>query len=279
MVIKVGADPEVFVQNKQGRFRSAHGLVPGTKQEPHPVKDGAVQVDGLALEFNTTPAESAEQFVHNIGSVLGQLAAMVPDYNLAIVPTARFHWAHLKVQPEEALELGCEPDFDAYTERENDPPNAASTMRTAAGHIHLGFTEGADVKDPAHMQQCITLVKTLDVFLGLPSLSWDSDRRRRSMYGKAGCFRPKPYGVEYRTLSNAWLKDARLVAYVFDQVQAAVDFLKSGERFSDKTLGYIQGHINTGHYFPGMFFRKGGIAEMIKLPPVECMTPEAKVYL
>src|SRR6478609_9681846 len=102
MAILIGADPEVFVRNSQGRFRSAHGLIPGTKKDPHPVKDGAVQVDGMALEFNINAADNREDFINNIGSVLGQMAAMVPDYQIAIVPTARFHWAHLKKQPKEA---------------------------------------------------------------------------------------------------------------------------------------------------------------------------------
>jgi hypothetical protein len=228
--ILVGADPEVFVKDKKGRFRSAHGLIPGTKQEPYKVKDGAVQVDGLALEFNINPAETREEFIHNIGSVLSQLASMVPNYEIVIQPTANFNGNHLNAQPEEALELGCEPDFNAYTENENPRPDNKTTMRTAAGHVHIGFTEGADPKDPEHIRRCCTLVQQLDAFLGVPSLLWDPDRKRRMMYGKAGAFRPKSYGVEYRTLSNAWLKDPALVGYVFDQVQDCVSRLRSGEK-------------------------------------------------
>jgi hypothetical protein len=231
---RVGADPEVFVKDKKGRFRSAHGLIPGTKQEPFKVKNGAVQVDGLALEFNIEPAETREEFVHNIGSVLGQLAAMVPDYEIVIDPTAKFNGNHLNAQPEEALELGCEPDFNAYTENENPRPDNNTTMRTAAGHVHIEFCEGADPKDPEHIRRCCTLVQQLDAFLGLPSLLWDNDKKRRKMYGKAGAFRPKSYGVEYRTLSNAWLKDPALVGYVFDQVQNCLTRLKSGEKVDMK---------------------------------------------
>ena len=247
MGVLVGADPEVFVRNKDGRFRSAYGLIQGTKHEPSPVNDGAVQVDGMALEFNINPAATREEFIHNIGSVLSQLAKMVPDYEIAIVPTARFHWRHMKGQPKEALELGCEPDFNAYTEGQNPRPNGQTTMRTAAGHVHIGFCEGADVKSLEHMQRCITLVKVLDAFLGIPSLEWDKDQDRRMMYGKAGCFRPKTYGVEYRTLSNAWLKDEKLVGFVFDQVQKAVEFLKSGRRIDDRLSASIASKIN-GEY-------------------------------
>lgn len=55
----IGADPEVFV-GREGQFFSAHGLVPGNKRRPHKVDRGAVQVDGMALEFNIDPASSYE---------------------------------------------------------------------------------------------------------------------------------------------------------------------------------------------------------------------------
>jgi hypothetical protein len=246
MTVLVGADPEVFVRNQKGQFRSAHGLIPGTKREPYPVADGAVQVDGMALEFNINPADTREKFISNIGSVLGQMAAMVPDYQITIQPTARFHWAHMKKQPKEALELGCEPDYDAYREAQNPRPDGAKTMRTAAGHVHIGFIDGADVKSEEHMQRCYLLAKTCDLFLGIPSLLWDSDNKRRQMYGNAGAFRPKPYGMEYRTLSNAWLKDERLVGFIFDATQRAVDFLKAGNRINQVDMGCIQRDINNG---------------------------------
>jgi hypothetical protein len=244
MTVLVGADPEVFVRDKNGRFRSAHGLIQGTKEEPFKVKDGAVQVDGMALEFNIEPADTREQFIHNIGSVLGQLAKMVPDYQIAIVPTATFNGNHMRAQPEKALELGCEPDYDAYSGQQNERPNNKTTMRTAAGHVHIGFCENADVSSEEHMLRCITLVKHLDAFLGLPSLKWDQDNKRRKMYGKAGAFRPKPYGVEYRTLSNAWLRDERLVGFVFDAVQRTVEYLQSGKRIDDVALGNFRTYID-----------------------------------
>lgn len=245
MTVLVGADPEVFVKDKKGRFRSAHGLVPGTKKDPYPVDHGAIQVDGMALEYNIDAASTREQFIYHNQSVLAQLAAAVPDYDIVIEPTATFHGNHMRAQPDVAKELGCEPDFSAYTDGgENPRPDNTTNMRTAAGHVHIGFTEGADPKGPEHMQRCVTLVKHLDMFLGLPSLMWDRDNKRRIMYGKAGAFRPKSYGVEYRTLSNAWLNSSDLMGYVFDQVQACVDYLRSGERI--ERFGNFQ--IDNGMY-------------------------------
>ena len=55
--ILVGCDPEVFVK-QNGVFKSAFGLIKGDKKNPQKIRNGAVQVDGMALEFNIDPAAS-----------------------------------------------------------------------------------------------------------------------------------------------------------------------------------------------------------------------------
>ncbi len=45
----------------------------------------------------------------------------------------------------------------------------------------------------------------MDLFIGITSLFLDDDNLRRSMYGKAGCFRNKSFGVEYRVVRNFWI--------------------------------------------------------------------------
>ncbi|MHA2066536.1 MAG: putative amidoligase domain-containing protein [Candidatus Thorarchaeota archaeon] len=227
-MLKIGADPELFLK-KDGEFHSSHGIVPGTKREPHRVPIGAVQVDGMALEFNIDPAENSEEFVHNINTVLSSLREMVPnEYDFSLESIAMFPKEHMEVQPEEALLLGCEPDFNAYTGEENPAPVPLDYIRTAAGHVHLGWTEGRDVEDPAYIQNCCSLVKQLDYTLGLPSLVEDRDEVRRNMYGKAGAFRPKEYGLEYRVMSNYWLKSNETMRKVFNRAYRGFDWLKGG---------------------------------------------------
>jgi hypothetical protein len=229
MKVTIGCDPELFV-TKDGKFRSAYGLVPGTKENPHKVEYGAVQVDGMALEFNIDPVDNVDDFVKYNKAVMTQLKDMVPGYEFAIVPSCRFNGNHFRAQPDEAKELGCTPDYNAWTMRENPKPNNKTTMRTASGHIHIGFCEDADPQDADHMLRCAILVKQLDCFLGLPSVLFDKDSARRSMYGAAGAFRPKPYGVEYRVLSNAWLLSEERMRFVYNQTVSAVDYLVRGVR-------------------------------------------------
>ncbi len=228
MEILLGADPELFVKDK-GKVISAHGLVKGDKLHPFPVKDGAVQVDGMALEFNINPAKNEEEFIHNINSVMGQLAAMVPEFKIVAQPTAKFTKEYMLAQPKEALELGCEPDFNAWNEgRVNPKPDQELPMRTGAGHIHIGWTEGADIEDPSHLIDCMEIVKQLDSYLGVASVILDPDVERRKMYGAAGAFRPKSYGVEYRVLSNFWLSSPELISWVYKTTRLALTDLLRG---------------------------------------------------
>lgn len=242
MSLLVGCDPEMFVK-QGGIFKSAFDLIPGTKAAPFKVSKGAVQVDGMALEFNIDPASSEDEFVGNIGEVVNQLRSMVPDYEVVASPVAKFDPAYFEDQPLLAKELGCEPDYNAYTADVNHKPHTDKPMRTAAGHVHVGWTQGAAPMSYDHAMECIKVVKLMDLFLGIPSLFYDADTERRELYGKAGAFRPKSYGVEYRTLSNMWLNDEKLSRWVFRATAAALEAHKAGVVPPEG----IEGVINTSN--------------------------------
>jgi hypothetical protein len=235
MEVKIGCDPEVFVQNPNSlQFLCAHNMIPGDKANPHRVPFGAVQVDGMALEFNTDPASTEEEFLHHVKAVYHELERMVPGYKLACVPFAQFEQEYFDNCDPYAKVLGCDPDFNAWTGLKNAPPAPTEPVRTASGHIHIGWTEGADIESASHFADCIEVVKQLDYGLGVNSLLYDTDNRRRSLYGNAGAFRPKPYGVEYRVLSNAWLLDDELIGWVYRATRASVDALEAGNNWTAK---------------------------------------------
>jgi hypothetical protein len=80
----------------------------------------------------------------------------------------------------------------------------------------------------------------LDLRLAVPSLIWDKDKKRRLLYGKAGCFRPKPYGMEYRTLSNAWLNPAipHVRKFIFGEtIRAVKDLFDNEEAWNVNIIG------------------------------------------
>lgn len=244
LALLMGCDPELFVQ-KDGRFESAFGLVKGDKENPTPVNKGAVQVDGMALEFNIEPASTEEEFCLNISTVLEQLEKMVPEYRVMAVPVAYFGEEYIKSQPEKAKELGCNPDYDAWSGEENTPPNAELPFRTGAGHIHIGWCEGADPHSSEHFHMCRVAVKQLDVALGVVSVLFDPDTQRREMYGNPGAFRPKSYGVEYRVLSNFWVGNVELRKWVYKATEQAFRWLEEGRMLFEEVDCDIRQVIKT----------------------------------
>lgn len=258
MEILIGCDPEVFVE-KDGKLISGYGLLPGTKHEPHTVKGGAVQVDGMALEFNIIPCKNYKEFVGRIETVMGEMHTMLgPDYKLVIDPTAMFGKEYIDAQPDEAKVLGCDPDFSAYTMAPNPRPNGDLGFRTASGHIHIGWTKDMDPMDEGHFEACAMLTRQLDASIAVMSKIWDNDTTRREMYGKLGTFRPKPYGMEYRVLSNAWLRYPWLQQLVFTAASHATKQLLKGVKWYEKVNylsdfedGTIIGLGKAHQYFSG----------------------------
>lgn len=216
----IGADPEIFLRNKEGVAISAHDLLPGTKAVPHKVEFGAVQVDGTAAEFNIDPVQIGDfnAFNNNIVQVMKQLSSMLgKKYSFNLSPVQDYPKEYFETLPPSAIELGCEPDYSAYTGKVNPRPDNTKTFRTAAGHIHVGWGSNIPKDDEEHMIICCEFIKMLDLTAGLFNTLIDNDSRRRELYGKAGAFRPKSYGVEYRTPSNRWLstKNTRFMMWWF----------------------------------------------------------------
>lgn len=212
--MRLGADPEVFLCDSAGRHISSIGLIGGDKWNPVQCKGlrkgFTLQEDNVSLEFGIPPAASADEFVKNIELVMKQgknkTGLLFSKLSAVIFPADQ-------MKHPNAFVFGCEPDFNAWTREENTkpmPPN--EFMRSAGGHVHVETD-----KDP------VAVVQAMDLFLGVPSVLMDEGEERRKMYGKAGAFRPKPYGCEYRTLSNFWIFDEKLIRWVWKATAAALD--------------------------------------------------------
>lgn len=235
--ILIGADPEFGVFDKKiNRLVSAHDLIPGTKNEPHKVNGGAIQVDGLMVEINIDPAETADQFISNKNKVLAELRKWLPEdrYNFIFEPVIVFDPGYFDSLPEEVKMLGCSPDFDAWHSGGINPPPepivGLPSLRTCSGHIHIGWTSDADVTDISHLWDCRTVVRLLDCSLYEQLLKKaDKDFIREKMYGKLGSFRPKSYGVEWRVPSNWWMKSDHLTRVLFDAVKSRMQRIINGD--------------------------------------------------
>lgn len=239
--ILIGCDPEVFI-SAEGSIISGIGIVGGSKAAPRPVQFGTLQEDNVLAEIGIDPAATEDEWVTRITSVLGQLRQHLAsidatlDFKVQASAVLEDHW----LMHPMAMEFGCDPDFNAYTREKNPRPSAETNLRTAGGHIHFGYdTNLAERED---------VIKAADVFIGLPAVLMDDDAQRMMLYGKAGAYRPKSYGVEYRTPSNFWLRDERTMRWVYQQavrcVSAAADtqFMEYVNAKSSAICAAINGH-------------------------------------
>lgn len=222
----IGCDPEGFIfEKKRDKPVPASLFIPGTKWEPHKVDKGAVQVDGLAAEFNTDPANTIEEWEDNISSVIKQLRKFIPKtHELRFVPSVTFEPEDFDPAPDECKELGCSPDIDAWTDIVNNPPHSENPyIRVAGGHVHIGWTKDEALDDPQHILNCRDLIRQCDFFLGSWGSIMDTDTIRPQLYGKMGACRYKPYGAEYRVLSNFWVDSEDFRRDVWNRACKAID--------------------------------------------------------
>lgn len=207
--ILLGADPELFLKIGDN-FMTAAGFFPGTKHEPYKLDGGASQVDGMALEYNIDPAETEDEWEKNHAKVLAQLEEMVKmvdkDMQIVYSPVATFEHEYWQKVPAEAKILGCDPDFNIYGQQNENPGDKIESIpiRTAAGHIHIGWTEGKRNDDVDFFEDCLSVARyfhSSEIYRP----QTDIERVRLSYYGMNGSFRCKKYGVELRSPSNLWV--------------------------------------------------------------------------
>jgi hypothetical protein len=220
MKISTGSDPEFFITDTQGHIVSSHtAKVRGDKTRPYPLECGFMHRDNVLLELNVPPSTSEEEWVNNHLNCLAQATSEISDnYKYKVADIASIYMDKEELWHPEAMIFGCDADFNAWLGGSKNPsPQQDGTLRSAGGHIHIGYD------NPEH-ELTLRIVKACDLFLAVPSLLMDPDTTRRQLYGKAGCHRIKPYGVEYRTLSNFWTRTPDLLRWAYRNTQRAVDF-------------------------------------------------------
>lgn len=229
--ITIGSDPEMlgFVV-ETGRIGSFAGRLGADKWHKKEVsEDVRIQEDNVLIEYDINPHETFEGFDLNMQRGIDACYKLAKDLGMSLaegVCSHVFTAEELKSFHESAFVFGCEPDYNALTGMRNPKPAAADAgLRTAGGHIHIGYDKVASVN--GENQKVLGVM--CDYFLGLPSLLMDNDDRRRELYGKAGACRFKDYGIEYRTLSNFWTFQPRLRQWAFDQSHKAFNFTNNGD--------------------------------------------------
>lgn len=236
----IGADPE-FVILKDGKNFSAEGVIGHGKFNPLDMGNGiAAQEDNILVEFNIEPATNKIDFLRsNLKALYSIWHTFLKDKGLTISKECYAEFDEESLNTEQAQAVGCSPEFDAYTCSMIDPPQLDKTSaRTAGGHIHIGY-EGENLFDS------MSIIKMLDLYLAVPSLILDKDKKRRAIYGKPSSYRRNEgIKVEYRTLSNFWLFDKILIEWVYDVVEKVVNDVLNGTIIDDELYMRVRHTIN-----------------------------------
>lgn len=248
MKFTIGTDPE-FMLRKDGEYASSIGVIKGSKHIPQRFGCGTtLQRDNVAVEFATPVCSSEATFLEAIRRALFITKKELPTgFDLVPVPSAHFKLSLL--DNKEAQEIGCEPDYNAWTGQKNIAPVEefrAGTLRSCGAHIHVGHPTLRT------REQKLTMIQTMDYIVGNTTVPLDCDApaiERRKLYGKAGCFRPTNYGVEYRTLSNFWLKSpdtAKLIYNLTHDSLIVYDMNKTAELMELVPMDEMWSAVNFG---------------------------------
>lgn len=228
----MGGDPEFFVAEKStGIILNSDRFFP-PKTDPLIINsdlDGRpnkLYFDGIQAEMGFSHSQCRENIIDNIKKIVYKVKDIIGEpHKMVMSPAVKVKKDIIRKAHPEARIFGCMPDWNAYTLTTNTPEMDASRhpYRYAGGHIHLGWSspylkEGnAEYELVKRPENHIRTIRFLDLMVSLITLSLDNadgSKQRRDKYGKAGCFRPTPYGIEYRTPSCWWLRSPATTSLV-----------------------------------------------------------------
>lgn len=232
---KIGCDPEVFVESAAGSMIPAFLFLP-SKEKPartpnwskHFNGHGGTTMywDGFQGEYTTKAnyclGYHGDSIAAGLRGIYDAARKRFKDSKLSLRSVFHLSPEILEGALDEHVAFGCMPSLNAYGLKVNMPPAREVPFRSAGGHIHFGIGKKNHPKAGK-------IVKALDAVLGVACVSLFAefdDPNRRKLYGLPGEYRLPPHGIEYRTLSNAWLSHPLIMNMVFDLARKAVIFGK-----------------------------------------------------
>ena len=254
--VLLGCDPELFLANANGQIVGSERAVPS---------DGLdfknVVQDGVQVELNPGPSQCRELLAANIRSSfltlkrrLDELSLKGQTFTASFRSVVEVDATELAALSPAASALGCAPSFNAYSSTASIAVDGSTyRTRSAGGHIHLGFHNTALWREEASLygnapavDHRARIVPLLDALVGNVCVLLDRDplqAERRKLYGRAGEHRLPTHGLEYRTLSNFWLRSYQLMSFVMGMARFAVNLthhtIVTGEDQAERLLSEI----------------------------------------
>lgn len=222
--VQFGSDPELFFTKDSEMVPSTAVLLQDTP---------FVTRDGFQVELHPTQSTCRQLAGSNMRACLDEAyrVAKKCGAKLSFDLSYRVNDKVWKNTPRETKQFGCSPTENIYAKKNHLVSGQREKFRAGGGHIHIG---GLEQKEKDNLP---TIIKLCDIIAGNTMVLLDRDPNnitRRKNYGRAGEYRPKPYGFEYRVLSNFWLKHYVLWSLASGLVRNAVNQYRAGN--ADKII-------------------------------------------
>jgi hypothetical protein len=217
-----GCDPEIFLKDKNtNKIIGSEKIIPKDgipMYESAPNSKCKIVRDGIQVEIqhdSNTCRQSTSGYVRDGIQALDRfLKKNHPEVKICFSEVVKVSKKEMDSLSPESKEFGCKPSFNYYLRGGISPITVNPGIyryRSAGGHVHLGYNEQSTIKPDR-------IIPVMDVLLGNTCVMLDRNPlnvERRKVYGRAGEYRVPKYGIEYRTLSNFWIKYPQLHSMVF----------------------------------------------------------------
>ena len=243
--LTLGCDPELFITRTVGLTRKRESIVGsefvlpqdgitakrirGSEDDFDDEGDdsysspcGVVVQDGVQVELHPVQNSCREELAAHLRGCLITLQNKLEEtydceeLKISFDQSVRLSQGDLNKLSPEARKLNCLPSLSAYCRAPIRRNGLKYLTRSAGGHTHR--------RNKASLKSA-KLVKMLDLLVGNTCVLFDrapSSKVRRRVYGRAGEYRTPKHGLEYRVLSNFWLKNYTLMSMVFGLVHQAI---------------------------------------------------------
>lgn len=252
----ISTDVEGFIRSPKGDYIPAERVLGGSKGNAQAVGKGVVaHPDNVMAEFALAGPCKPENFQDRVQSAVRLLRKHIHPLDIMFSPCVEFSDDWLK-KAKLAEEIGCEPDWQGDCMRISITTEQLGNYRGAGGHLHFDLNSQISPDYAATVCDCT---------VGLAAVAYgEKQGRRRQFYGLPSLYRPKPYGLEYRTLSNWWVENSpkeffsliKRLAYALEKVNELVLILPQmyheqsveaieteNQELANKTLTKVYKHI------------------------------------
>lgn len=235
--VTLGYDPEFILNDKQGDIVLFSSKLAG--EGGFLMSEASVGADYGLLEFRCTPRETVSAVIEELNKHTEMFSETYTEISIlekeAVIFDHKLERIRQQLYTEEDIDFGVtmhkyfaadsSVDIDDMTSFAKLTLSAfdqvifnptRSDLLSAGGHLHIGGTFVRMLS----LDQLKEYIRRVDMEVRpiVEAVETDAAKLRRELYGFPGEFRIKPYGVEYRTPSNAifWPKNVKVLEQVYN---------------------------------------------------------------